>query len=207
MSDDDFDERLRAIERALTDGAGDCTDLADAAALASRVEELEDRLDDLAERTDELDAATQALRGYVGNVRSVNRDVERRADAALAQVDRLEARIDATGDRAPEPPAASAGDVRPTDADHRSGADSRPASAANGDERARDAATERRCDRCGTVRASESDAPSDEGGGRRTDGGRGDRADPTRLAERAEERRREDGDADGGFLAGLRESL
>ena len=39
-------------------------------------------------------SATQALRGYVGSIRAVNEDVEQRADAALATVERLESRLD-----------------------------------------------------------------------------------------------------------------
>jgi len=85
-----IDERLRTIERALTDDAEDLEPLADAATLATRVEEIEGRVDEIEDRLDDLDAATQALRGYVGNVRSVNRDVERRADAALAKAEQLE---------------------------------------------------------------------------------------------------------------------
>ena len=55
-----------------------------------RVEALEARLADAESRLDDLAAATQALRGYVGGVRAVNREVERRADAALAAVERLD---------------------------------------------------------------------------------------------------------------------
>lgn len=90
---DAIDERLRTVERALTDDAEDLEPLADAADLATRVEEIKRRLDEVEGRLDDLDAATQALRGYVGNVRSVNRDVERRADAALAKAEQLEAAI------------------------------------------------------------------------------------------------------------------
>ena len=91
---DELDRRLRAVERALTDDA-DLTDLGDAAELAREVDSLADRLDAVEGRLDELDAATQALRGYVGNVREVNDAVERRADAAVAAVERLEADLDA----------------------------------------------------------------------------------------------------------------
>ena len=63
-----LERRLEAVERALSDE-----------------EPLEriDRLDDLEERVVELEAAVQALRGYVGSVRAVNEDVERRADRAF----------------------------------------------------------------------------------------------------------------------------
>lgn len=89
-----LDERLRAVERALTDDDATLPALDDAASLTRRVDRAEDQLDDLAARVDDLDAAVQALRGYVGNVRHVNEDVERRADAALARVERLEAAVD-----------------------------------------------------------------------------------------------------------------
>ncbi|UPV99351.1 hypothetical protein M0R88_12550 [Halorussus gelatinilyticus] len=100
MSDADaLDRRLRAVERALTDGDSDLTDLRDAAELTREVERLSARLDAIDERLDDLDAATQALRGYVGNVRALDRSVERRADAALAKAESLEATLcgDGTG--------------------------------------------------------------------------------------------------------------
>jgi len=80
---DRLDERVAALERALTDGH-EFEDLGEAGDLAARVEALDDRIAGLEERIDDLDAAVQAVRGYVGNVRSVNREVERRVDAALA---------------------------------------------------------------------------------------------------------------------------
>lgn len=106
MDDHSVHERLRALERTLTDGRP-VADLADEAAVADRLDELEGRLDELEDRLDGLDAATQALRGYVGNVRAVNRDVERRADAAHA-----------AADATPRPHHAPAsGADRPTDSD------------------------------------------------------------------------------------------
>lgn len=92
----DLDRRLRAVERALTDGDHDLSALQDSAAMADRLDDVEDRLATIEEQVAELDAATQAVRGYVGNVRAVNEDVEERADAALAAVDRIEARLDET---------------------------------------------------------------------------------------------------------------
>ena len=93
----DLDRRLRAVERALTDGEHDVAALEDAAAFANRLDAVEARTDDLEERTAELEAAVQAVRGYAGNIRSVNDEIESRADAALAAVDRIEARLDETG--------------------------------------------------------------------------------------------------------------
>lgn len=94
MSEDEtVERRLSAVERALTDGDHAVADLQETGELVDRVESLETELDALQERVTDLEAATQALRGYVGNVRSVNRDVEQRADAAIAAVDRLEDRV------------------------------------------------------------------------------------------------------------------
>lgn len=92
---DDLRDRVEAVERALTDGDGDLTALADGAATAERVDTLAADLEDLRDTVADLEAATQALRGYVGNVRSVNEAVERRADAAAAAVESLEDRVDA----------------------------------------------------------------------------------------------------------------
>ena len=88
-------ERVSAVERAVTDGAATLPEASTVADIESTVSSLEAQLADLEDRTAELEAATQALRGYVGNVRSVNTDVEQRADAALAAVDRLEDRVEA----------------------------------------------------------------------------------------------------------------
>ncbi|GAA0244150.1 hypothetical protein ACFFQF_03735 [Haladaptatus pallidirubidus] len=101
MSDfETLDNRLRTVERALIDRNGnpvthedseadDCPVVTSMTApeLTARVDELESRADDVEPRLDELDAAVQALRGYVGNIRAVNADVERRADAALAKTE------------------------------------------------------------------------------------------------------------------------
>ena len=87
-------ERLRTVERAVTDGTTEFPEVTELAELENRMDTVEGRLADIDERTAELEAATQALRGYVGNIRSVNEDVEQRADAALAATDRLEVRLD-----------------------------------------------------------------------------------------------------------------
>lgn len=84
--DETFEERLAAVERAVTEGDQDLAALAETANVTDRLEDAESDLETLSDRVAELEAATQALRGYVGNVRSVNRDVERRADAALSAV-------------------------------------------------------------------------------------------------------------------------
>jgi chromosome segregation ATPase len=91
---DDVEERLDAVERALTGTDADLSSLAADAELVERVDRLAERVDAAEERLEELDAALQAVRGYVGNVRSVNDDVEQRANAAVAGVEALEARLD-----------------------------------------------------------------------------------------------------------------
>ncbi|WP_119817276.1 DUF7310 family coiled-coil domain-containing protein [Halalkaliarchaeum desulfuricum] len=53
-----------------------------------------DEIAKLESRVAELEAATEALRGYAGSVRSVDREVERRADLALATAERLQRRLD-----------------------------------------------------------------------------------------------------------------
>ncbi|WP_336336945.1 DUF7310 family coiled-coil domain-containing protein [Haloarcula brevis] len=87
-------ERLRTVERTVTDGATEFPEVTELGEVEERVDSLERRVEDIDERTAELEAATQALRGYVGNVRTVNEEVEQRADAALAATDRLEERLD-----------------------------------------------------------------------------------------------------------------
>jgi len=92
--DDQLEERVAALEHAVTDGEGDPAALAEAAVTVERVEDCEATLEDIADRVAELEAATQALRGYVGNVRSVNREVEERADLALSRVEALTGRAE-----------------------------------------------------------------------------------------------------------------
>jgi len=93
MDDDRIERRLAAVERAVSDGAAP-SELADAAAAVDTAAERDERIDDLAERVAELEAATQALRGYVGAVRSDEGDVADRAERALTAVSDLEARVE-----------------------------------------------------------------------------------------------------------------
>jgi len=97
-----LEERLAAVERAVTDGEHDCSALAEGAAAADRVADLETELAELTDRVAELEAATQALRGYVGNVRSVNSEVEQRADLALSKAEAARRAVDRTGSSAAE---------------------------------------------------------------------------------------------------------
>jgi len=83
--DERIESRLRAVERAVTGSDARPADAAAGAEATAERERLESRLDDLEERVAELEAATQAVRGYAGAIRAVNREVERRADLALAR--------------------------------------------------------------------------------------------------------------------------
>jgi len=91
-------DRLDAVERALTDGDADLTEIRERAALSDDVDRLETRVEELEAQVEELDAALEAVRGYAGNVRAVNREVERRASAALAKAEAIETAVDGTVD-------------------------------------------------------------------------------------------------------------
>ncbi|PSQ33523.1 hypothetical protein BRD09_00600 [Halobacteriales archaeon SW_10_68_16] len=95
--DGTLEDRLAAVERAVTEGDHDCSALADGAATADRVEEVAAELEELRDRVAELEAATQALRGYVGNIRAVNSDVEERADLALSKARAARRAVDQVG--------------------------------------------------------------------------------------------------------------
>jgi hypothetical protein len=88
-SDTELERRLAAVERAL-DADTDC----DPSRVSTDADDLEPRLTELESRVDELDAAVQAVRGFLGGVSAVNESVERRADAAVAAVERMERRLD-----------------------------------------------------------------------------------------------------------------
>ncbi|WP_424019756.1 DUF7310 family coiled-coil domain-containing protein [Halorientalis pallida] len=90
MDEDDVEARLEAVERALADGETDLAAVAEAAERERELDDLRARVEDLESQLTDLAASVQAVRGYVGNVRTVNRDVERRADTALAKVEELE---------------------------------------------------------------------------------------------------------------------
>lgn len=99
MSETDLGERLDAVERAVTDDETDLTAVREAAALAAEFDELETRVAELEASVERLDASVQAVRGYAGNVRAVNREVERRASAALAKAETLESSVDGSSAR------------------------------------------------------------------------------------------------------------
>lgn len=92
VDSDRLAERLAAVERRLTDADAD-GGLPDVAAIEGRLAELEERADDLDARVGELESGLQAVRGYVGGIDAVGESVERRADAALAKAEELEAHL------------------------------------------------------------------------------------------------------------------
>lgn len=94
---DELEARIDALERAVTDGDHDLSELATEGETQERLAAVETEVGDLVDRVAELEAATQALRGYVGNVRAVNRETEQRAEAALAKAESVESAI--VGDR------------------------------------------------------------------------------------------------------------
>lgn len=165
--DDQLEERVAALERAVTDGEGDAAALAEAAVTAERLETLETTVEDLEDRVTELEAATQALRGYVGNVRAVNRGVEERADLALSRVEALTGRPSAS-DGAPSQARSSHGRGQ----DHGSGP---------GDSEEQQSSSDR-CGRCGRPRGRGKAAEGSEGGLSGSAGAR-DGTDSTRAGE------------------------
>jgi DNA repair exonuclease SbcCD ATPase subunit len=91
--DDGLEERIEALERTVADGEFD-RQLSEEDEIEDRLSALESRLETTGSRIDDLEAATQALRGYVGNIRAVNDDVEQRANAALSKAEALESSLD-----------------------------------------------------------------------------------------------------------------
>ncbi len=184
-----LDERLQAVERTLTGTDRDLAGLADAADLATRLDDCEARLDDIESQLTELEASTQAVRGYVGNVRAVDRAVEQRADAALAKAEQLERRLDETGPRPDATPHSDANRSSPEHRDRRHSADQ-----AGGGQRDSDGPRRWMTGNDRSERHSSETGPREERSTRQQPtGGRGD-ADA-------------DADDDGGFLSGLTGSL
>ena len=115
MSERDLEARLDAVERALTDEDADLTDLREKTATLDDLDALESRVTEIETRLDELEAGLEAVRGYAGNVRAVNRDVERRASAALAKAETLENAVEQCPNSADTTGADAATDRRPRD--------------------------------------------------------------------------------------------
>lgn len=99
----EFEERLTAVERALTESDSPPAALADAADATDRLVACETRLDDVERQVADLEAAIQAVRGYVGECRREDGEAERTAAAALAVAERVERRLDAETPPAPTP--------------------------------------------------------------------------------------------------------
>lgn len=88
--DDSLEARIDALERTLMDGDQELADLTAAGDVLNQLEGLESTVSELEDRVAELEAATQAMRGYIGNVKSVNEEVEDTASLALSKVEALE---------------------------------------------------------------------------------------------------------------------
>ncbi|WP_302080975.1 DUF7310 family coiled-coil domain-containing protein [Salinibaculum rarum] len=117
--DETLEDRLAALERAIADGEHDFEALATDGAVADRVQTVESDLETLTDRVAELEAATQALRGYVGNVRSVNEETRERADLALETAEQARAEAadsdSETAHGSPTKPSTDRSTNRPTD--------------------------------------------------------------------------------------------
>lgn len=91
-----IDERVGALERRLSAEPADTTRTTESEPAAEQPDarcdqaDLQDRIETLESTVADLEAGLKAVRGYVGTVEHVNDTVERRADAALAAVERLE---------------------------------------------------------------------------------------------------------------------
>lgn len=90
-----IDERLSALERRLEERTpnGDRTGsggFPGGESVERARPELAGRIESLEAEIAELEASLQALRGYLGTIDHVNETVERRANAAIAAVERLE---------------------------------------------------------------------------------------------------------------------
>lgn len=94
--DADLTDRIRALERAVSDADDPPSPLPRVADIASDQTDLAGRVDALETRVDDIEARQAAVEAYVDQIEHVNDTVERRADAALAAVDRLESCIDGT---------------------------------------------------------------------------------------------------------------
>lgn len=93
------EERLAAVERALTDDDTEPAALSDAATVERRLDALEERLDAFERRLADAEAGVEAVRGHVGHEQSAIEDVERTAATALATARRVEQRRETGDDR------------------------------------------------------------------------------------------------------------
>lgn len=79
MDAESLEKRLSAVERALTNEGSE-----------PHGREVDRRVEDLEERIRDLEAATQALRGYVGDVRQRDQQQASHPDSELQRVQRME---------------------------------------------------------------------------------------------------------------------
>ncbi|MFC6756487.1 MULTISPECIES: DUF7310 family coiled-coil domain-containing protein [Haloarcula] len=89
-----LEQRVEAVENAVTHGKTEFEDIKEVAELTAELESMAKKLEKMEQRLAAVEGATQSLEGYVGNVKSVNSETEKQADAAVAAVDRLESKIE-----------------------------------------------------------------------------------------------------------------
>jgi len=89
-----LEQRVEAVENAVTQGTTEFEDIKEIAELTAELESMGKKLEKIEQRLAAVEGATQSLEGYVGNVKSVNGETEKQADAAVAAVDRLESKIE-----------------------------------------------------------------------------------------------------------------
>lgn len=90
---DQVEQRLAAVERTVVDGDHNLDTLSDAAAVVSRLENLESKIEGLEQRIAAVEGRSESIESYVGHIDTVNKTVEQRSDMAIASVDRLEQRL------------------------------------------------------------------------------------------------------------------
>lgn len=86
----DVDDRVRALERAVTERDDPAAPIPAIADVNRTVKNLDERVSELETLVADLAARQEAVEAYVDRIEHVNESIERRADAALAAVDRLE---------------------------------------------------------------------------------------------------------------------
>lgn len=91
---DELTARVRALERAVSDQSDPPAPIPDVASVSTDVADLTARLDRLETSIDDLVARQQAIEAYADHINHVDDTIKRRADAALAAVDRLETTVD-----------------------------------------------------------------------------------------------------------------
>jgi phage shock protein A len=88
------EERLAAVERAVTDDEVEPAALSDAATVERRLDDLETQLDRYEDRLASVEAGVDAVRGHVGDERRSVDDVEQTAASALSTARRIQRQLD-----------------------------------------------------------------------------------------------------------------